>query len=48
VVVHGHASGNDVGVKRNRICVDTKAYATDRLSCVVLEADSRRFLSAEL
>jgi serine/threonine protein phosphatase 1 len=48
VVVHGHASGNDVVVKRNRICVDTKAYATDRLSCVVLEADSRRFLSAEL
>jgi serine/threonine protein phosphatase 1 len=47
-VVHGHAAGNGVVVKRNRICVDTKAYATDRLSCIVLEADSRRFLSADL
>lgn len=47
IVVHGHASGNEVVVKRNRICVDTMAYATDRLSCVVLEGASRRFLCAE-
>ncbi len=48
IVVHGHASGHDVVVKRNRICVDTMAYATDRLTCVVLEGASHRFLRAEI
>jgi serine/threonine protein phosphatase 1 len=45
IVVHGHASGHKVVVKRNRICVDTAAYATDRLTCVILEGTTRRFLS---
>jgi serine/threonine protein phosphatase 1 len=48
IVVHGHASGSKVVVRRNRICVDTMAYATDRLSCVVLEGTSQRFITAEL
>jgi len=48
IIVHGHASGHDVVVKSNRICVDTMAYATDCLSCVVLEAASHRFLRAAL
>ncbi len=48
IVIHGHSSSNEVVVKRNRICVDTTAYATDRLSCVVLEGDAYRFMSAEL
>jgi serine/threonine protein phosphatase 1 len=46
VVVHGHAAGSDIVVRRNRICIDTMAYATDRLSCVVLDGASRRFLSS--
>ena len=48
VVVHGHASGHDVVVKHNRICVDTMAYATDRLTCAVLDGAKRRFLRAEI
>lgn len=48
IIVHGHASGHDVVVRRNRICVDTMAYATDCLSCVVLEGASHRFLRAEI
>jgi serine/threonine protein phosphatase 1 len=44
VVVHGH-SPSPLPVKRfNRIGVDTGAYATGRLSCVVLEGTQCRFL----
>src|SRR5258706_895552 len=44
VVVHGH-SPSQLPVKRpNRIGVDTGAYATGRLSCVVLEGAGCRFL----
>jgi serine/threonine protein phosphatase 1 len=48
IVVHGHAAASGVVVRRNRICVDTMAYATDRLTCLVLEGASRRFITAEL
>lgn len=48
IVIHGHSSGSEIVVRANRICVDTAAYATDRLSCVVLEGQRRRFLTAEL
>lgn len=48
IVVHGHSAAGKTVVKRNRICVDTAAYATDCLSAVVLEGASRRFISAEL
>lgn len=44
IVVHGHAASGAIVVRRNRICIDTMAYATDRLSCVVLDGVSRRFL----
>ncbi|WP_193369813.1 metallophosphoesterase family protein [Pelagibius marinus] len=48
VIVHGHAAGRDVVVRRNRICVDTMAYATDRLNCLVLEGTSQRFITSAL
>ena len=48
IIVHGHSASGKTVVKRNRICVDTAAYATDCLSCVVLEGRSRRFISAAL
>lgn len=48
IVVHGHSSGGNTVVKRNRICVDTAAYATDCLSCVVLEGKKRRFISQKI
>lgn len=47
VIVHGHSAARDVVVRHNRICVDTMAYATDRLTCLVLEGTSRRFITAE-
>ena len=46
IIVHGHAAGSEIVVRRNRICIDTMAYATDRLTCIVLEGKSRRFISA--
>jgi len=44
VVVHGHSPVEQVEVRRNRINVDTGAYSSNRLSCVVLEGESRALL----
>ncbi len=44
VVVHGHTTSPDVVVRPNRIGVDTKAYASGLLSCVVLEGASKGLL----
>ena len=46
VVVHGHTPNEEPEVLPNRINVDTGAFATGRLTCVVLEAESHRFLYA--
>jgi serine/threonine protein phosphatase 1 len=46
VVVHGHTPAEEPEVRPNRICVDTGAYATHRLTCVVLEGQEQRFLAA--
>lgn len=44
IVVHGHSPVEQVDVRRNRINVDTGAYSSNRLSCLVLEGDSRAML----
>jgi serine/threonine protein phosphatase 1 len=44
VVVHGHSRVLDVDVRGNRINVDTGAYQTGKLSCLVLEGESVRVL----
>jgi serine/threonine protein phosphatase 1 len=44
VVVHGHTPTREPEVRPNRINIDTGAYATGRLTCIVLEADQMRFL----
>jgi serine/threonine protein phosphatase 1 len=44
VVVHGHTPVAEPDVRRNRINIDTGAFATGRLTCVVLEGESHRFL----
>jgi len=44
VVVHGHTIAETPQVKPNRIGVDTGAYATGVLTCVVLEGTGRRFI----
>jgi serine/threonine protein phosphatase 1 len=45
IVVHGHTPVAEPDVRRNRINIDTGAFATGRLTCVVLEGESRRFLT---
>jgi len=44
VVVHGHTVVRVPEVRRNRIGIDTGAYATGRLTALVLEGEDRRFL----
>lgn len=45
VVVHGHSISQAPENLRNRIGIDTGAYATGHLTCAVLWRDERRFLS---
>lgn len=47
IIVHGHTPVREPEVTSNRICIDTGAYATGRLTCLVLEGEERRFLTAE-
>jgi serine/threonine protein phosphatase 1 len=44
VVVHGHTPVPEPDVRANRINIDTGAYATGRLTCLVLESDKIRFI----
>jgi serine/threonine protein phosphatase 1 len=45
VVVHGHTISPRPEVKSNRIGIDTGAYATGRLTCLMVERDEREFLT---
>jgi Calcineurin-like phosphoesterase len=44
VVIHGHTPVGQPEIFSNRINVDTGAYATGRLTCLILEADQLDFL----
>ena len=44
VVVHGHSISLKVEYRPNRVCIDTGAYATGVLTCLVLEGAERRLL----
>jgi len=44
MIVHGHTVTADVEVHLNRIGIDTGAYISDTLSCLVLEGGSKRFI----
>jgi serine/threonine protein phosphatase 1 len=39
VVVHGHTPMPEPEIRHNRINIDTGAYATGRLSCLLIESD---------
>jgi serine/threonine protein phosphatase 1 len=39
IVVHGHTPVRELDIRPNRINIDTGAYVTGRLSCLILEAD---------
>lgn len=44
MVVHGHHCTPEPDIRANRIGIDTGAYYSNRLTCLVLENDQRRFL----
>ena len=44
IVVHGHTPVIEPDVQPNRINIDTGAYATGRLTCLVLDDDEKRFI----
>jgi len=44
IVVHGHTPTEEPEVLPNRINIDTGAFATGRLTCLVIDHDQRRFL----
>jgi serine/threonine protein phosphatase 1 len=46
-VVHGHTPTNTPEVLPNRINIDTGAYMTGRLTCLILEGEQHRFLNSE-
>jgi serine/threonine protein phosphatase 1 len=43
-VVHGHTPAIEPDIRPNRINIDTGAYATGRLTCLVLEGNEMSFL----
>jgi serine/threonine protein phosphatase 1 len=45
IVVHGHTPCEQAEVLPNRINIDTGAYATGRLTCLVAEPKRQRFLA---
>ncbi len=46
MVVHGHTITEEVDERANRIGIDTGAFRTGRLTALVLEGTSRRFIRA--
>jgi serine/threonine protein phosphatase 1 len=48
IVVHGHTPTSEVEVGPNRINIDTGAFATGRLTCVVLEGESMSIVDTSL
>ncbi len=44
IVVHGHTPVEAPDVRPNRINIDTGAFITGQLTCVVLDGDGHRFL----
>jgi diadenosine tetraphosphatase ApaH/serine/threonine PP2A family protein phosphatase len=46
IVVHGHTPVREPDIRPNRINIDTGAYATGRLTCIVIEHDRVEVLGA--
>jgi serine/threonine protein phosphatase 1 len=45
IIVHGHTITDEPEIHSNRIGIDTGAYSSNILTCLVLENDEHRFLS---
>ena len=48
IVVHGHTPASRPDIRPNRINIDTGAVFQGRLTCLVLEGTTRRFLQTFL
>ena len=47
-VIHGHTPGDEPVVRPNRICIDTRAPLSGRLTAVVLDGDNEpEFLTVQ-
>jgi serine/threonine protein phosphatase 1 len=44
IVVHGHTPVPEPEIRANRINIDTGAYATGQLTCLMLEGTEKRFI----
>ena len=44
IVVHGHTPVPKPDIRTNRINIDTGAYATGQLTCLILENDNMRVI----
>jgi serine/threonine protein phosphatase 1 len=44
IVVHGHTPVPEPEIRPNRINIDTGAYATGQLTCLMLEGAERHFI----
>jgi serine/threonine protein phosphatase 1 len=44
IIVHGHSPTERPEIRSNRINIDTGAFATGRLTCLVLDGEQYRFL----
>ena len=44
IIIHGHTPVLAPDVRSNRINIDTGAYATGKLTCLVLEGDRKFFI----
>jgi serine/threonine protein phosphatase 1 len=44
IVIHGHTPVMEPDIRPNRINIDTGAYATGRLTCLVLEGEDMTFI----
>ena len=47
IIVHGHTPTLEIEVEPNRINIDTGAFATGRLTCLVLEEASLSFIDTD-
>jgi serine/threonine protein phosphatase 1 len=48
IIVHGHTPGSEIEVKPNRINIDTGAFATGRLTCLVIEDEQLSVIDTAL
>lgn len=47
VIVHGHTTVPEPVLRPNRVQIDTKAWSSDRLTCLVLEGAEKGFLEPD-